>query len=130
MTAIRWFLGKIILMIEFIFTSRGRIFSASEQSYIDREMSSLVLYEFMSCPFCVKVRMHSAKLGLTLERRDVKRNGQWMKELMEGGQQHQVPCLRIQEGADSYRWLYESNAINQYLSDRFGQPGLDQALQQ
>ena len=127
MTIIRWILGRIILLLEFFFTSKGPQFNAVQQEYIDQEAKLLTLYEFKSCPFCVKVRMHAAKLGLPIARRDVKINVQWLDELMSGGKKHKVPCLRIEESPNTYRWLYESSDINQYLTDRFDSAGLAQA---
>jgi glutathione S-transferase len=40
------------------------------------------------------------------------------RELIEGGKQDQVPCLRIEKNG-SIQWLYESDAINQYLIETF-----------
>ena len=38
------------------------------------------------------------------------------QELVAGGGQQMVPCLRI-ERADGVQWLYESQAIILYLTD-------------
>lgn len=39
---------------------------------------------------------------------------QFASELMQGGGKTQVPCLRIETGAED-RWMYESDDIIAYL---------------
>jgi glutathione S-transferase len=58
------------------------------------------------------------RLGLSIEYRDAKRNKIHRQELLTEGGQIKVPCLRIEEGSET-RWLYESRAINAYLSKKF-----------
>ena len=40
------------------------------------------------------------------------------EELMKGGGQRQVPCLRIEENGQT-TWMYESKVIIDYLDKRF-----------
>jgi glutaredoxin len=94
--------------------------SPERQAVVDAETSRLVLYHMVACPFCVKVRHHVRRLGLTIPMRDIRRDPQAAEKLAREGGQDQVPCLWIPEEGASGRWLYESSDINAYLSERFG----------
>lgn len=37
-------------------------------------------------------------------------------DLMKGGGQTQVPCLRIDDGSGNVQWMYESDDIIQYFA--------------
>ena len=87
---------------------------AQEQDILDEKTNSLTLYEMLACPFCVKVRREIKRLGLNIQKRDVKRNQNDMSDLLEGGGKFQVPCLRI-ETEQQVNWLYESDDIVNYL---------------
>lgn len=80
----------------------------------------MALYEFEACPFCVKVRRAVQGMGLKIERRDARKSAVFEKELIEGGGSRQVPCLRIQEGEGSPKWLYESSEIIAFLKSLSG----------
>ena len=56
---------------------------------------------------------------VNIETRDVKRNPIAREELLAGGGELQVPCLRIEEGDGGCRWMYESDDIIRYLEGRF-----------
>ena len=118
MKLIRKILGVLILLYERLFSPKGIVRSAEIQKKIDEDCKTLKLYEFETCPFCVKVRMAVKKLALPIERRDVLKNKVFEEELIKGGGERQVPCLRIEEGT-SVRWLYESNDIISYLEKKF-----------
>ena len=120
MNAIRWILGKIILLIERLFSPKGVQRSAEDQAKSDRQTSHLALYQFEACPFCVKVRFALKRLGLHIELRDAKNNPQYKRELIEGGGEYQVPCLKIENTDGKIQWMYESSDINRYLEERFG----------
>ncbi len=57
--------------------------------------------------------------GLTIETRDVKRNAAAKEELLAGGGDLKVPCLRIGESESGFQWMYESGEIIGYLEGRF-----------
>ena len=122
MRAIRWFLRWIILSLDSLFPPRPLIRDASAQSKVDQQCTRLSLYQFDGCPFCVKVRRAIRRLGLKIELRDAQNNARFAEELLAGGGQRQVPCLRILNGEDggSVRWMYESSEIIAYLESRFG----------
>ncbi len=116
---IRLILGPIILFIDKVTTPRGIKRSNDEQQKVDKEASKLILYQFNTCPFCIKVKRNNKRLSLKVETRDAQHNPIYREELLQGGGKIKVPCLKIidEEGNDS--WLYESNDILQYLQGRF-----------
>jgi glutaredoxin len=93
--------------------------SADEQARVDEACKDLALYQFRTCPFCIKVRKEIARLGLNIELRDTQRNPEHRQALAEGGGRVKVPCLRIAH-EHHVEWLYESSDINDWLRDRFG----------
>ena len=116
---IRLILGPVVLFIDFVTTPRGIKRSEEEQKKIDQEASNLVLYQFQTCPFCIKVKRNNKRLSLKIETRDAQHNSTYRKELLQGGGQIKVPCLKIIDEKGKARWMYESEDIMEYLQDRF-----------
>jgi glutaredoxin len=116
---IRWFLGLIILTLDSLFSPTALVRAPEKQSEVDVATKSLALYQFEGCPFCVKVRRQIKRLGVNIELRDAQNDPKWRQELIAGGGELQVPCLRIEE-AGNVRWMYESDAINAWLAEKFG----------
>ncbi|MCF6439025.1 glutathione S-transferase N-terminal domain-containing protein [Pseudoalteromonas luteoviolacea] len=114
MKLIRWLLGRLILLFDFVFTPRSKKRSAQAQLQLDTITQNLKLYQFKACPFCVKVRRVAKREGLKLETRDAKSNAAYRQELLEQGGKVKVPCLRI-EDQGQVTWLYESSDIVSYL---------------
>ncbi|BBN82663.1 glutaredoxin [Pseudoalteromonas sp. A25] len=114
MKFIRWFLGRIILLLDFIFTPRGKKRPSDEQKRLDAHTQNLKLYQFKACPFCVKVRRAIKRQGLKIETRDAKNNPHFRDELAKQGGKVKVPCLRIEQD-NQVTWLYESSDIVNYL---------------
>ena len=119
MRIIRLILGKLILFFNWLFTPRGIKRDPALQAGIDSQTASLKLYQYEACPFCVKVRRAMKRHSLKIETRDVKRSDSAREELLAGGGNLKVPCLRIDEGDGQARWLYESRDIIGYLEKRF-----------
>jgi len=115
MKFVRWFLGCIILLFNFICTPRSKKRASEEQAKLDLQTSHFKLYQFKACPFCVKVRRAIKREGLNIETRDAKDNEQYRQELLEQGGKIKVPCLRIEQNGQT-QWLYESNDIIAYLN--------------
>lgn len=120
MKFVRWFLGRIILLLNFIFTPRSKKREAQAQQKLDAKTQNFKLYQFEACPFCVKVRRAIKREGLKVETRDAKNNETYRQELAEQGGKVKVPCLRIEE-QDKVTWMYESSDIVAFLQ------GLDKA---
>jgi len=118
---LRIVLGPFMLLWEWLTRPKGIVRPSAAQEEADRQCRDLVLYEFKTCPFCIKVRQEIRRLSLAIERRDAQPEGPVRAELVAGGGRAMVPCLRIAEGGDDVRWLYESGAIIDYLRGRFEQ---------
>ncbi len=117
MFVVRWVLGKIILLVDWIFTPKGIERSADDQAQIDAQTAKLALYQYLACPFCVKVRRAMKRNSLKIETRDAKRCENSREELVQGGGNLKVPCLRIEEKEGEVVWLYESSDIINYLEN-------------
>lgn len=118
MKYIRKILGAVILAWDALTPPRPMVRSEADQIRVDELTQGMSLYQFHSCPFCVKVRRHIRRLGLKIELRDA-RQTEFEQQLIEGGGKRKVPCLRIQkDGTD--QWMYESGDINAYLQKKFG----------
>lgn len=116
---LRLIIGPIILFIDKITTPRGLKRPEGEQQKVDREVTNLVLYQFKTCPFCIKVKRNNKRLSLNIETRDAQHNPSHREELLQGGGQIKVPCLKIVDDKGNDSWMYESDDILQYLQDRF-----------
>ena len=119
MRIIRLLLGSLILFFNWVFTPRGIRRDPGAQAGIDQQTASLKLYQYEACPFCVKVRRAMKRNSLNIETRDVKRSEGAREELLAGGGSLKVPCLRIEEDRGSFRWMYESADIIEYLEQQF-----------
>ena len=73
-------------------------------------MSTLTLYHFEGCPFCVKVRRFIEEHDLSIPEKDIMIDPSARNELLSIGGKTQVPCLIIDGKA-----LYESNDIIEWI---------------
>lgn len=113
---VRWPLGQLILLIDFLTSPASPRRSTEEQAAIDASTAGMALYQFRTCPFCVKTRRAMKRLGLNIELRDARRDPHWRRQLLAEGGQLQVPCLYIPARAgEEARWLYESADIIRHL---------------
>jgi glutathione S-transferase len=79
----------------------------------------LTLYILKGCPFCAKVLMAGAELGIDFDEREIS-DPQVSEELIARGGKHQVPYLIDTENDVA---LYGSDEIVDYLHKRFsGEP--------
>ncbi|MWJ28375.1 glutaredoxin [Halomonas sp. ZH2S] len=121
---LRLVLAPFMLIAEKLSTPQSVERSEEEQAKVDAECENLALYQFRTCPFCIKVRKEMARLGLDIELRDAQLDPEHKKALQEGGGRVKVPCLKIShaDGDGQDQWLYESDDINAWLHKRFGKP--------
>jgi glutaredoxin len=119
--SIRLILGPVLLFSDWVTSPRGIRRSADLQQQIDVQTGKLALYQFRTCPFCIKARRAIKRLSLKIELLDAQKNPEHRQALLQGGGQIKVPCLRITEDDGSVRWLYESDDIIQYLESRYGE---------
>jgi glutaredoxin len=128
-TAIRAFfrtlrvvLGPIMLLKERLTQPQGVVRDAAAQAAIDQQCQSLALYQFSTCPFCIKVRQEMRRLSLPIEKRDAQHHATNRDALLQGSGASKVPCLQITEATGQTRWLQDSDAIVRYLRERFPHP--------
>ncbi|MDO6620674.1 MULTISPECIES: glutathione S-transferase N-terminal domain-containing protein [unclassified Shewanella] len=117
MFVIRWILGRIILLLNFVFPPKKRQRPIIEQAKIDEQTKSLALYQYAACPFCVKVRRSIRRQGLNIATVDAKQDVHKQQLVNEGGHL-KVPCLKIQQDGQT-QWMYESKDIIAYLSKQY-----------
>jgi glutaredoxin len=126
-TAIRLFfktlrtvLGPFMLLKERLTQPRGLVRDPAVQTTVNLQCRNLALYQFNTCPFCIKVRQEMRRLSLPIEHRDAQHNAAHRAELLQGGGAVKVPCLKITDANGQSQWLYDSAAIVAYLRSRFG----------
>lgn len=113
--AIRWPIGQLILVLNFIFSPRSPKRAMDEQAKLDDRTQSLSLYQLPACPFCVKVRRTMKREGLKIELRNISGKNDYREELIREGGMRKVPCLRIEKNDGQVEWLYESNDVVSHL---------------
>lgn len=116
---LRIVLGPFIHVWEFVSHPKGMVREPAQQAVVDAQCRNLALYQFKTCPFCMKVRQEMRRLSLNVERRDAQEEGPHRADLIRGAGQTKVPCLRITDASGNSQWLVESGAINAYLRARF-----------
>jgi glutaredoxin len=116
---IRWILGQIILLLDAVTSPKSTVREASAQKSIDDATASMSMYQFKTCPFCVKVRRELKRHALNIELRDAKNDIGIKAELVREGGRHKVPCLRTENPDGTVQWLYESNDIIAHLKKVF-----------
>ena len=115
--ALREGLGRLIILIDWIFSPSRLKRSHDAQKKVNSNTQALKLYQFYACPFCIKTRRAMKRLNLKIETRNAQA-GEFREELLLMGGKIKVPCLKI-EGEDETSWVYESDAIIAYLETRF-----------
>ncbi|MGO2008815.1 glutaredoxin family protein [Vreelandella alkaliphila] len=116
---VRLILAPVMLISEKLSTPKAVERTEEEQAKVDAACEHLALYQFRTCPFCIKVRKEIARLGLNIELRDAQLDPAHKKALQEGGGKVKVPCLKINHEDGREEWLYESDAINRWLHQHF-----------
>ncbi|PKH61109.1 MULTISPECIES: glutaredoxin family protein [unclassified Halomonas] len=117
---LRLVLTPVMLVSEKLSTPKSVERTPEEQASVDQACQKLALYQFRTCPFCIKVRKEMARLGLNIERRDAQLDPAHKQALQEGGGKVKVPCLRITHDDGREEWMYESDTINAWLHQQFG----------
>ncbi len=116
---LRIILGPVMLLKENLTRPKGLVRPAAAQALVDQQCQSLVLYQYKTCPFCIKVRQEISRLSLKIQRIDAQHEGRDRQELQQRGGHAKVPCLRITDPAGNSQWLYDSEKISAYLQGRF-----------
>ncbi|MCV2360243.1 glutathione S-transferase N-terminal domain-containing protein [Paucibacter sp. TC2R-5] len=116
---LRIVLGPVMLLKERLARPAPMKRSAEAQAKVDQQCASLALYQFKTCPFCIKVRQEIHALALPIAQLDAQHDEGNKATLMQGSGASKVPCLKITEADGSVQWLGESGAIIAYLRGRF-----------
>jgi glutaredoxin len=122
--AVHYTVGPLLLLWEKLAAPAGVKRPAEVQQQVDASTRNLVLYQFLMCPFCVTVRRTIKRLSLNIETRDAMRDMTCRQQLLQGGGQLQVPCLRITDEQGNVTWMYESRAIVHYLQEAYATPAM------
>jgi len=112
-------MGPVMLLWEFVTRPKGLVRPLALQEKVDQQCRNLVLYQYRTCPFCIKVRQEKRRLSLKIERVDAQKAGKNRDDLVRGCGQTKVPCLKITDQAGSTEWMTDSHAIVTYLRGRF-----------
>lgn len=115
MSLVRWPIGRLILLVNFVFSPTSPKRSSEEQAKFDDKTKNLSLYQLPSCPFCVKVRRTMKREGLNIELRNINQKNDYREELISEGGKRTVPCLRIEKTDGQVQWLYESSDVIAHL---------------
>lgn len=134
MRIIRFILGRLILLINWITLPKPVVRSQPQQDQLDHVTQHLTVYEMLACPFCVKVRREIHRQGLKITTVDVKQSADEMGRLVNEGGKFQVPCLRVDTSSDTIspstvsiqpsstssdkekvQWIYESDEIIEHI---------------
>jgi glutaredoxin len=113
-------LGQVSILVDWMTCPVTTVHSPEQKAELNAQSAKLALYVFRMCPYCLKTYCVIRRLGLNIELRNTRKEPKWEQELIREGGKYQVPCLRIINDNDSIEWLYESNDINRYLVERFG----------
>lgn len=116
---LRVIIGPVMLLWEFVTRPKGLARQPALQEKVDQQCRNIVLYQYKTCPFCIKVRQEIRRLSLNIERLDAQKEGRNRDDLVHGGGQAKVPCLKITDQAGNSQWLYESGKIIEYLRGHF-----------
>ena len=106
--------GNLLRLINYITLPKQVERMKEEQAIIDSKTEDLSLYDFATCPFCIKVRRFMHENNINIEILDADNNKTHKADLVSHGGKHQVPCLRILKSGED-KWLYESDDIIAYL---------------
>ena len=116
---LRVVLGPFMLLKERLTRPTGIQREPAAQAAVDLQCQSLALYQFSTCPFCIKVRQEMRRLSLPIEKRDAQHSAAHREQLLQGTGATKVPCLQITDANGQTQWLQESGAIVAYLRERF-----------
>jgi len=116
---LRIIIGPVMLLWEAVTRPKGLVRQPELQEKVDQQCRNIVLYQYRTCPFCIKVRQEIRRLSLNIKHLDAQNAGRDREDLIREGGQAKVPCLKITDQAGNSQWMYESGEIIEYLRGRF-----------
>ncbi len=112
--------GMTLSVINRVLPVKPLEWNNEKRSIIDRESRRMQLYFCRRCPSSVQVQRSCERLGLHMVEKDVGRVNSYRNELVNGGGQPRVPCLRL-DLDNKTTWLYGQREIVSYLEGRYCQ---------
>ena len=88
---LRLVLGPMMLLKEKMTRPKGLVRAQAAQEAVDQQCQSLALYQYKTCPFCIKVRQEISRLSLNIQRIDAPHEGADRQQLLKHGGQAKVP---------------------------------------
>ncbi len=116
---LRLILAPVMMLWELLTRPKGIARQPAVQAQIDEQCRDIALYEYKSCPFCMKVRQEMRRLSLNIDRLDAQNDADHREALVRGGGKAKVPCLKVTDQSGNSQWLYESGEIVAFLRGRF-----------
>lgn len=116
---LRLALAPVMMLWELLTRPKGVARQPIAQAEVDAQCRSFALYEYKSCPFCMKVRQEMRRLSLNIDRLDAQHDASHREALVSGGGKAKVPCLKITDSSGKSEWLYESGEIVTFLRRQF-----------
>lgn len=110
--------GKALDLVDRLMPVRPQPRSSEQRNLLERESRRMHLYYCRSCASSLSIKRHCERIGLRVVEKDVVRVNAYRNELLNGGGEPRVPCLRV-EDEQGVRWLYSQEAIRNYLNSRF-----------
>lgn len=118
---LRLILAPFMLLGYWLTRPKGVQRPADAQAAVDARTRKLALYHYPTCPFCLKTRRTMQRLSLDIDLRNAQHDETHRAALIAGGGKPQVPCLLIADDQGTQTWMYESDAINAWLTREFGE---------
>ncbi len=109
--------GNLLRLVNYITLPIPIKRNIDAQATIDKATKDLALYQFVSCPFCIKVTRFMHENAINIELRDAQQDSHHKSDLITFGGKLQAPCLRIAQKNHKDTWLYESDEIINYLKN-------------
>lgn len=109
--------GNMLRIVNYSTLPKPIIRSSEAQQKINTQTDNLALYQFETCPFCIKVTRFMHQNALNIELRNTLKDRNHKTDLVTFGGKYQVPCLRITQEHNEDNWLYESDDIILYLKN-------------
>ena len=89
---LRIVLGPVMLLKEALTRPQGMVRSTAGQDSVDQSCSALALYQYKTCPFCIKVRQEMRRLSLKITQVDAQPEGPARAELTQQGGHTRYPA--------------------------------------
>jgi len=114
--------GKTLNLVDRLIPAKPIERPADEQVLLDRESRRMHFYYSRQCPSSISLKRYVERAGLHPVTKEVERADAYRNELVKGGGESRVPCLRICTHSGD-RWIYTPEAIIEYLEQRLGSIG-------